>query len=226
MNRRETEKTNKPFSSGLPSLSLSGVVVVVSDLCLICNLFLPIHLSFWKSGICVLMPSTHDSLHAHFSFSNGAVCLVKLVFDSLSYFVHTSVNAIYLFKLNDVSMYSFHTWQIKTNGICAMNPFSFGMAHSSRLLNHLNSFSCFSLSFHFGLQSICPCTKYTHSFYTEKCLFWTSKWEQMRANGDWERDEKRENRENASNGNWAYWSVAKVQDIWAFKTAGKIEKLK
>lgn len=78
-----------------------------------------------------------------------------------------------------VRMYSIHIWLIKTNGICAMNPFSFGMAHSSRLLNHLNSFRCFSLSFHFGLQSICPCTKYTHSLYTEKCPFWTSKWEQM-----------------------------------------------
>lgn len=128
-----------------------------------------------ENRVCVLLPSTHDSLLAHFSFSNVAVGLVKLVFDSLLYFVYTSANAIYRFKLNDVRMYvcmySIHIWLIKTNGICAMNPFSFGMAHSSRLLNHLNSFRCFSLSFHFGLQSICPCTKYTHSLYTEKCPF-------------------------------------------------------
>lgn len=59
--------------------------------------------------------------------------------------------------------------------------------------------SCFSLSFHFGLEPVCPCA--------------SIRIPSTQANPH-------------GNGNWAYWSIAKVQDIWAFKTAAKIEKLK
>lgn len=115
------------------------------------------------AGLCHshMIHSQHISFfNIFFSFSYFpivCVCFVKIGF--LHRFCICSL-ACCLFKQICLSFELFVCVNDKKiTGICAINPFSLENAHSSRLSYRLCvfSFSCFSLSFHFGLESVCPC---------------------------------------------------------------------